>query len=570
MMAVNALGKGVEFICAAAPDVPAWLRGDPDRLRQVLINLAGNAFKFTHRGEVFVWVSLEASSEAEVRLRFSVRDTGIGIPAAKLGMLFQKFTQLDGSTTQHYGGTGLGLAISKQLAGLLGGEIGAKSEHGKGSEFWFTARFARPAEPPPAAPERPGLRGARVLVVDDNATHREVLGIQLVAWGMAANEAADGASALRCLRQARQDGQPFKLALLDMHMPDTTGLALGQAIHADAALAGTILVMMISRGHDDLTDQLERLGSPACLIKPLRPSELLDCLARSLAGEARPQAAFPAAARPVFPARIQSRARILLAEDDLTNQQVALAILRKLGLNADIAANGREALDALGKTPYDLVLMDVQMPVLGGLEAAREIRNPESPVPNHAVPIIAMTARALSTDREQCLAAGMNDYISKPVDPRSLAAALITWLPKEPLAAITAPSVPAAVPAAPAPGSQVYDREGLRARTMGDPEVMRVVKAAFLEDLPGQIRALAASVAGGEAARAAAQAHRIKSAAANMGGEELRQAAAAMEKAGREGDLAALTRQMPDLQARFERLKTAIEMADLPPGAPGN
>ena len=456
MLALRAEEKGIEFICAAAPEVPAYLRGDPGRLRQVLTNLVGNAVKFTHKGEIAVRVSLLSETDAEAVLRFSIRDTGIGIPTDKQKTLFEKFTQADASTTRKYGGTGLGLAISKQLAEMMGGEIGIVSAEGQGSEFWFTASFDKQAVGEHRIISPVEIRGVHVLVVDDNATNREVLMAQLAAWGVRSEEAPDGFMALQALYLARDSGDPFRLAILDMQMPGMDGEALARAIKADEKLKDTRLVLCSSLGQRGDARRMQEIGFDAYLIKPVRHGEIIDCLSAVLAGTAgkkegkrgdssrflqQNSGAVPPFSCPPFFQHIVTRHtisemrrgvfRILLAEDNITNQQVAVGILKKLGLRADAVANGLEAVKALETLPYDLVLMDVQMPEMNGLEATRHIRNPQSAVRNHQIPIIAMTAGAMQGDREKCLEAGMNDYVSKPISPQTLAEALDRWLPRE-------------------------------------------------------------------------------------------------------------------------------------------
>jgi signal transduction histidine kinase/CheY-like chemotaxis protein len=431
-LALRAHDKGVEFICAAAPDVPAYLRGDPGRLRQVLTNLTGNALKFTRHGEIAVRASLVSETEAEAVLRFSIKDTGIGIPAEKQRLLFQKFTQADAATTRRYGGTGLGLVISKQLAEMMGGDIGMASEEGRGSEFWFTARFAKQVrrtqtESLPLV----DIRGTHVLIVDDNATAREVLKAQLQAWGVRSEEAPDSPSALRELRRARDAGDPFRAAIVDMQMPGMDGVELARAIKADERLRDTHLVLMTSLGQRGDARKMEEVGFAAYLTKPVRQGEIIDCLSVVLVGEGAAEPARPIVTRHAIRELRRGVVRILLAEDNITNQQVAVGLLRRLGLRADAVANGAEAIKALEIIPYDLVLMDVQMPDMDGLEATRRIRDPHSTVRNHEVPIIAMTASAMQSDREECLNAGMNDYVSKPVSPQALAEALDRWLPRE-------------------------------------------------------------------------------------------------------------------------------------------
>jgi len=416
-LAVRAHEKGLELICAVAPDVPAYLRGDPGRLRQILTNLVGNAVKFTHQGGISVQASLVSETYDKAMIRFSIKDTGIGIPVAKQELLFQKFTQIDTSTVRRYGGTGLGLSISKELAELMGGEIGVTPEEGRGSEFWFTVHMGKQTDPS--------------LTVVTRYLYRE-------------------------LRR--------------------------------------------------------------------RPC------------------------------------RILLAEDNITNQQVALAILKKMGLRADVVANGTEAIMALETLPYDLVLMDLQMPEMDGVEATRHIRNSQSAASNHGIPIIAMTAHTIKGDREHCLEAGMNDYVTKPIYPHTLAEALDKWLPKDTAVsteqAAPEPEITSSVTAR-EPQSLVYDRDGLMDR-LEDEGLVRMVTECFLEDMPRLIEMLRACLEAGDAPGAERQAHTIKGAAANVGGETLRKMANEMEKAGKAGDLDAVRTRMADLGSRFDQLRQAM------------
>ena len=426
VMAMQSFEKSLEFICAAAPDVPTYLRGDPGRLRQILLNLASNAIKFTPSGEVAVRATLVSDTPSKVTLRFSITDTGIGIPVEKQSYLFQKFSQVDASTTRQFGGTGLGLAISKQLSHLMGGEIGFTSTAGQGSEFWFTASFARPEGPMPVLQEFSDLDGCHILVVDDNATNREVLTVQLRAWGMRVEEASNGPAALLMLARARDAGDPFQTAVLDMQMPEMDGATLGRSIRADATLKAIRLIMLTSLGQSASHSQsIADIEFAASLTKPARKSELLHSLLASVPHIPEPQPPL----RPI-PKSHGSTFRILLAEDNITNQKVAAALLQKMGLRADTVANGLEAIHALETLPYDLVLMDVQMPEMDGLTATRLIRSPDSNVRNHRIPIIAMTARAMQGDQQMCLDAGMDDYVVKPVTYKPLAAALERWLPQ--------------------------------------------------------------------------------------------------------------------------------------------
>ena len=505
-----------------------------------------------------------------------VRYTGIGVPADKRELLFQKFTQADASTTRQYGGTGLGLAISKELVERMGGEIGFVSEEGHGSEFWFTARFVKQAEREhPIAPP-PEIRGVHILVVDDNATNREVLKVQLAAWGVRSEEAPDGPLALQALYLARDAGDPFQAAIVDMQMPGMDGAALARVVKSDETLKGTRLVLMTSLGKRGDAKRMQEIGFAGYLTKPARQSVLFDCLSTVLADTAVAQPLRPIVTRHTIRAIRRGAVRILLAEDNITNQQVAAGILKKLGLRVDAVANGAEAVKALETLPYDLVLMDVQMPEMDGLEATRQIRNPQSAVRNHQIPIIALTAHALHGDREKFLDAGMNDYVSKPISPQALADALDKWLPQDTAARndqllakdrVNGPGeserrasgrVECRVPAPERPAVPVFVKAGLMARLTDDEELARTILDGFLEDIPQQIQALREFVDDGNAPGAERQAHTIKGAAANVGGEALRAAAFEIEKAGKACDLEAVRDRMTDLETQFDRLRVAI------------
>ncbi len=431
LIAIRTREKGLELICAADPEVPSLLCGDPGRLRQVLVNLTGNAVKFTSDGEIAVRVSLVSETEEEAMVRFSVRDTGIGIPADRINFLFDAFTQADTSTTRKYGGTGLGLAISKQLTEGMGGEISVVSEKGKGSEFWFTAAFSK--QPPRAqrASAVPAqLTGIRVLVVDDNATNREVLLKQLTSFDMRPEEAADGPTALQQLYLAVDEGDPFPVVLIDMQMPGMNGEALGRVIAGDERFEDVSLLMMTSMGTKGDVKRLEKVGFAAYLNKPIRQAELLGCLGTMLASkisEAVPKKSSLITRHSIRDMR-RANVRILVAEDNITNQQVALGIMKKLGLSADVVADGLDAIEALKHTYYDLVLMDCQMPEMDGYEASSFIRTKKDQTLNPDIPIIAMTANVMQGDREKCINAGMDDYIAKPVNPAELSEMIDNWL----------------------------------------------------------------------------------------------------------------------------------------------
>jgi PAS domain S-box-containing protein len=554
MLALRAQAKGLELSCLIEPEVPVQLQGDPGRLRQILVNLAGNAVKFTATGEVAIRVALAAETPESVTLRFTVRDTGIGIPPDRVRALFAPFVQVDSSTTRQYGGTGLGLAISKQLAALMGGEIGVESVPGQGTTFWFTVVLTK--QPPSRVPvpePTASLAGVKILVVDDHATNRLIVTHQLRNWGARYEEADSGAAAQLALRAAVQAGEPFRLALLDMCMPEMDGESLARWIKAEPGLQPTLLVLLTSLAQPCTPARLAEIGFAGCLTKPLHQAALHRLLISVLS--AAPSAARPSPAPAPAPSPAACRpSRILVAEDNPTNQTVALAILRRLGHRADAVANGEEAITALQQIPYDLVLMDCQMPVLDGYAATRRIRQPGNGVRTPDLPIIAMTANAMQGDREKCLLAGMNDYLPKPVQPAALAEILSRWLP----ASEAAPPPPAPAPTGPA-APAIFRPEDLLQRLMDDADTARLILAGFLEDIPKQIQLLREYVASGAAAEATRQAHTIKGAAATVGAEALSAVAGALEQAGQRGNLTHLAAGIPRLGEHFEELQAVLK-----------
>ena len=424
ILAGRAAEKGIEFSFFVDPQTSPLLRGDPGRLRQAVINLAGNAIKFTERGEVAVTAAAVKETETEATLRFTIRDTGIGIPADRMDRLFKSFSQVDPSTTRQYGGTGLGLAISKQIVELMGGRIQLQSETGKGSTFGFDCVLKKqPHAVDPRQIQIDHMAGTRMLIVDDNATNRQLLRTYLEAWKCRVTCALSGRQAMEKLREALDAGDPFRVVLLDYFMPEMDGEALGREIRKNPLYQDHLLVMLTSAGMRGEAERFRRLGFAAYLTKPLKQSRLLDCLRTLIGLPGRPATSPPdtpallPASRPEGETR---RTRILLAEDNAVNQKVALRLLEKFGYHADVVVNGQEAIQALERAPYDLVLMDCQMPEMDGYEATRVIRDPTSPVRDHHIPVVAMTAHAMKGDREKCLAAGMNDYLAKPIKPEAL------------------------------------------------------------------------------------------------------------------------------------------------------
>jgi PAS domain S-box-containing protein len=435
MLAVKAYERGLELAYNIDADVPTELSGDPGRLRQILVNLGGNAIKFTKQGEVTIRVQLEEMKADSSTLRFLITDTGIGIPKEKQSILFTPFTQADGSTTRQFGGTGLGLAISRQLAELMGGQIGVESAPGNGSTFWFTAVLARQENGIRTEGLTGGnLEGVKILSVDDNETNRLLVSTLLKGWGCRHGEASCGDAALAALHAAAAVGDPYRVALLDMVMPIMDGAELLRRIRMEPALKHTIVILMTSLGQRDDGDMLRRLGFAGILTKPLRRMQLNQMLKRLLASApseadvTRPP--IDLTSERVPPER--SHLRVLVAEDNQINQMVAVKILRKCGYKADAVANGAEAIEAIRHIPYDLILMDCQMPEMDGFEATRRIRQGDAGQHNSTLPIVAMTAHAMKGDRERCLESGMNDYLPKPVQPSVLGETLAKWLANVP------------------------------------------------------------------------------------------------------------------------------------------
>ena len=569
VLAGHAHEKGIELLCYVDPRIPSALRGDSGRLQQVLTNLTMNAIKFTQRGEVVIRVNYESETDRDVLLTFVVLDTGIGIPTEKQGLLFEKFSQVDASTTRKYGGTGLGLAISKRLVEMMGGEIGVSSEEGKGSEFWFTTRLSKQVAGKAEDHQTNLLHDAKVMIVDDSSTSRDILSSKMISWGMRVEEVPDGFTALQALYQALAENDPFRLALIDLQMPGIDGEALGRAIKANQRLAATQMVMLTSLERTSVdTAHYEEIGFVGLLTKPTSHRELKEVLIRAMTGREDKQPHWRSLGetytdRGALNQPAAGKVRILLAEDNIVNQKVVLGMLKKMGLRADAVANGQEALQALTTIPYDVVLMDVQMPEMDGLEATRRIRDPNGGALNPSVPIIALTAAAMLGDREKCLEAGMSDYMSKPVMPWALAETLGNWLPKTQGEGVEAGAGagPEKEELTPAGGLPVWDKPGMLKRMMNDQELAQIVLVKFLEEAPAQIKDLRDSLEAGDIKDIGFHTHRVKGSAANVGGEAMRAVAAEMEALAMAGNSEAVGARLPDLETEFTRLEQAIAQA---------
>jgi PAS domain S-box-containing protein len=427
ILAVKAEEKNLEFIGYVQPDVPSQLQGDPGRLRQVLLNLASNAIKFTSAGEVVIEAELIEEQQHLTKLRFTVKDTGIGIPADRLDCLFKSFSQVDSSTTRQFGGTGLGLAISKRLVEMMNGEIGVESEEGRGSNFWFTVELNKQpvsdsGEVNVVMPE--DIRGKRILAVDDNPTNRKIIKSYLKAWKCRATVAPDADQAMALLMLAAENDMPFEMAIIDFMMPGMDGEALGRAIKESPVLKDTHLILLTSRGMRGDAARARSMGFEAYLTKPIKQSPLYNAILAVFGKRQDPKYSQDSGMVTLhsLAETNKRKLRILLTEDNAVNQKVALIHLRKFGFSVDVAENGKEAVEAMKKGCYDLILMDIQMPEMDGHEATRTLRKA-----GYDLPIIAMTANAMKGDREKCLEAGMNDYLSKPVNPKELLAKIEQW-----------------------------------------------------------------------------------------------------------------------------------------------
>ncbi len=633
MLAFRAHEKNLELVCYIEPEIYSFLRGDPGRLKQVLINLGSNAVKFTKSGEVILSVTTEWETDEELKARFVVKDTGIGISADKQSLLFNAFQQVDASNTREYGGTGLGLAISQKLIELMNGEIAVESKTGEGAKFWFNLVFAKR---PPAEDERPvtpaDLKDIKVLIVDDNDTNRMVLSRQLESWGMQCRQTEIPGKALSYLYEAKASGSPYRIIITDMQMPGMDGETLGRVIKSDPGLKDIVMVMMTSIGNTSDTSHFKSIGFADYLVKPVKQSQLYDCLTNILspdyadASDDNAKAVSGAKATIIndkMPAEQaapntfadsgeegrqaqesktrEDKALILLVEDNITNQQVAMGVLRNLGFKADIAENGLEAIEALKKKHYQLVLMDIQMPVMDGMAAIRIIRTGQMEVPDPHIPVIAMTAHALKGDREKCLDAGMNDYITKPFLPRDLLDIINKWLPgkdaqktgaekqrkeegkeegkeqqksrgdeqnNDKRGAQAEETTESRKEREGREGREdsnereslpVFDRPDFMNRLMNDQDLARAVIYKFLDDMPEQLSILKKYAEEENLAEAGKQAHKMKGMLANVGGSAAHSTALTIEQSVKNGRIWEAASRIPELEQQFLALKTAMK-----------
>jgi two-component system sensor histidine kinase/response regulator len=561
VFAPQAQAKGIEMEFAVANDIPLAICGDPNRLRQVIVNLLGNAIKFTDQGRIKVVVRVAEEDSQSARLRVEVHDTGIGVARVARVHIFDSFSQADGSTTRKHGGTGLGLAISKQLVELMGGSIGIDNALGRGSVFWFTVQFdKRRVEADDAGFQQKPTKGLRALVVDRQAESALALQRLLARWHLQGTCAPSAADALRELHAAAARGAPYDVALLDMGLDDISGLALAAEIKSDPDISAVRLILLASERNAADAVQRRAAGVAFQLIKPAREPDLYDCIVTPLrASEGVVAATLASVAAPHAGQRPRhgQRPRALLAEDNPVNVEVASAMLRGLGMEVACAANGEEALAAVRAGDYDLVLMDCMMPVMDGMAATAEIRRLEQQRGRvRAMPIVAITANALQGDRERCLAAGMDDYISKPFSQQALADTLGRWIALPRAAQQPAPEATAngsAVCTAQLVAPTVINQAALNAiralSTVQGEALLQRVLAAFLQDTPHQLAALRAASAAGDADAMRKTAHSLKSSSANVGADVLAKLFREMEQHAR----AEQTEGAPDILAQLER-----------------
>ena len=554
LLAIQAHGKGLELTAHIDPAVPDLIRGDPARLRQILVNLGSNAVKFTEKGEVAIDVRVLEGGPDSALVRCEVRDTGLGIPAERQASLFQPFSQVDASTTRKFGGTGLGLSIVKRLAELMGGAAGVESTEGSGSTFWFTARVGMAERKHlDRQAQHDALKGLRVLVVDDNATNRKVLTGQLEACGVMPVCVSTAQDALQELVDATVSDQPFQVALLDFHMPECDGEQLGRLIRTYDHLTHTRLVLLTSSGHRGDAQRFADLGFAGYLVKPITRRDLTACLSlvMSNSAESWKRRAQPLVTRhQVRAVRVEADRRILLAEDNPVNQKVARMVLEKLGLEVTVVNNGREAVTAWTSGGHDLILMDCQMPELDGYEATREIRRLEQGRPNAGagIPIVALTAHAMKGDDEKCRAAGMTDYLTKPLDRNKLQSCLERHLGK-----FIGPAGVAETQASPEAreGMAPVDWSAFLKSMDGDEGLARELVDLFIESGDETLAAILNALGANDYAAVSEQAHSLKGASANLRATATAQAAARLEAAARTGDA-------PQIDTAATELKTEV------------
>lgn len=549
MMAIRAQQKNLEFISMIAPNIPAPVKGDPGRIRQILLNLTGNALKFTSKGEICVSVTPEDETDSEIKLRFSVRDTGIGIPTEKAKNIFDAFTQADSSTTRKYGGTGLGLSICKKLVKLMNGNIGVLTKEGSGSEFWFIVTLKKDIKKV-AQIQTKSIENIRILAVDDNSTNRRLIALLLDSWKSRYTVVSSGKEALHVLEEASRGNDPFKIAILDMQMPEMDGEELGVRIIDNPHIDTPKLIVMSSIGARGDAARLYDLGFSAYLTKPVKQTQLYDCLS-TIYGSSSVEEKQPLVTRHTLKELNKIKLKILLAEDNPVNQLVAVKILEKLGYTADVAENGALALEALQEKPDDIVFMDCQMPVLDGYETSQKIRSLEQGALNKDVTIIAMTANALKGDREKCIQAGMNDYIPKPVTPKVIAEVLSKWEKKK--------TIEEEIQIEQFPSDIVFKKDKLLNDFGDDIETIKELISIFISTTESNLAGLAKAIRENDLSDVKICTHTMKGSALNIGATSLAKSCEHLEQLVSKGDLANSTVVLDIIEAEFDKLLVEFE-----------
>jgi two-component system, sensor histidine kinase and response regulator len=552
-LAVKANEKGLELVCLINPDIPSLLTGDPGRLRQILLNIIGNSIKFTEKGEVSITVDLAYENEVSAAPRFSITDTGHGIPEDKMEKLFKSFSQIDSSMTRKYGGTGLGLAISKNLVEMMGGNIGVKSEEGKGSTFWFTAVFDKQSKALPKTFPKPiDKTNQRILIVVDNSTNCYALSKMLDSWGFRHDKAENAKETLDKLIHGINQNDPFTIAILDMHMPEMDGETLGRMIKENIHLRNTALIMLSSIGKRGDVNRMKEIGFAAFLTKPAKGSQLYDCLITVIQeGTFKPDNRRIVTRFTIAEDR-KSKINILVAEDNIPNQKLFALMLDKIGYKADIVNNGREAVESFHRNKYDLILMDVHMPEMDGFEATRLIRENEKNISSHT-PIIAMTADAMYGDKEKCIKAGMDDYISKPVYPEKIIEAIEKVVfNKEKHMGKSANY-----------NKSVFDIDTLMERLGIDEKLVEEILDVYLNDTPVQLSKLREYFEKGDVFSIQRCAHSIKGASANFCVGTINKTAQDIELAAKEGNLETIKPLIYVIENQFMELKDVLKEVKL-------
>ncbi|HSK87326.1 MAG TPA: response regulator, partial [Anaerolineales bacterium] len=588
-LAKRAEEKGLELVCLIHPDLTADLRGDPARLRQILVNLVGNAIKFTHQGEIIIRAEPVNEDEKTVEIHFSVQDTGIGIPFERQAIIFDRFTQADGSTTRKYGGTGLGLTISKQLVEAMHGTIGVQSIPGEGSTFWFNIKFEKqPRQIKPVIAslqaQAVSIQSARVLGVDDNLTNRTVLTHMVEGFGCQIETVSSGAKALEVLRQAVRAGSPFDIVLLDMQMPGMDGEQTAQAIRSDPSLKQSKVIILTSMGKRGDAARLEALGCSAYLLKPVKQQMLREALMAVMSQNR--QEGSRLLTRHQLAEQNRQHLRILLAEDNPINQKLAVTLLQKAGYSVDAVESGTHAVEKAKRERYNAILMDVQMSEMDGFEATRLIRAWEKEAGTHT-PIIAMTAHALRGDRERCIEAGMDDYLSKPLEPKVFFAMLERWTQSDekPVSSSESTALTSSTDEYGSIQNPLFDDDGLFGEEIqpaaqpeqvpeprapkdfsnmspmnieealfhfdGDRQFMAEMFAFFLSGLPERYAEIHSALVNNNANQLCRLAHNLKGTCLNFGTEPLAVLAAELEEMGKREELCAAQSLVTEIECQI-------------------